>query len=471
MLVNLRPYQQKAVDSVRDSYRAGFRSPLLVLSTGAGKTVIFCDITEKVAARGKSILILVHRQELLRQTSEHLDRLGVVHGLIAPGHSMTGDHVQVASVQTLIHRLDKIKEPDLIVIDECHHAVAGSWRKVLDAWQQSRVLGVTATPVRLDGSGLGVKAGGYFDILIEGPSIRELIDGGFLAPSLLYAPPAGIDLAEVKTRAGDYASDQLSAAVDKPTITGCAISHYQRICPNVPAIAFCASVKHAEHVAEQFNAVGIVAQSLTGTMADSVRKYRIQALGSGQISVLTSCDIISEGTDIPIVTTAILLRPTQSMGLYLQQIGRCMRPHAQKSHAIILDHAGNCFRHGMPDDIRAWTLNGEKKRKKKTDVLPRIRQCEQCFAVFSVFLQQCPQCGAVVGASNPRKIKQVAGELIPMDESRIALLKKAARREVGMSRSLEELIQIGKNRGYKPEWAYRLWHIRKSRQNFAGTGT
>jgi DNA repair protein RadD len=465
MRATLRPYQAQVIDKIRDTYRQGYRAPLLVLPTGSGKTVCFCEIAEKVASRGRRVNILVHRQELLTQTSEHLTRLGVSHGIISPGHSMTGDAVQVSSVQTLVRRLDRATQPDLVIVDECHHATAGTWSQVLCRWSAARVLGVTATPCRLDGRGLGKAAGGFFDTMIEGPDIRTLIDAGYLAPPVVYAPPTDVDLKGVHMRGGDYAQNELSDRMDKRTITGSAIEHYNRICPGVPAIAFCASVKHAEHVAAEFEAAGIASVSLTGNMGDAVRKYRIGALATGQVRVLTSCEIISEGTDIPVVTAAILLRPTCSFGLYLQQVGRCLRPHPQKTNAIILDHVGNCLKHGLPDDVRSWSLTGEIRKKKKGAVvaLPRIRQCEKCYAVFSIGLTHCPQCGWAVSFSS-REVKQVEGTLTMVNRAQFEIARGRARQEQGKARTLDDLLAVAKQRGYKPYWAYQIWNARQAKE-------
>lgn len=468
MNLQLRHYQYDAVKRIRESYIQGFRAPLLVLPTGSGKTVIFSYITERTAAKNNNVWILTHRKELLRQTSDHLDLLGLAHGLVAAGHAMSGDHVQVASVATLARRLDLIHcDPALIIIDEAHHCNAATWRKIIEAYPNSRLLGVTATPLRMDGSGLGIGSGGYFDKMIEGPSIRDLIDQGYLAPPIVYAPPTDVDLSGIKIQAGDYLQKEIAHRMDKPKITGSAIEHYQRICPGVPAIAFCATVAHAEHVAEQFNSAGIAAASLDASLSDAVRKYRISALAHGQLQVLTSCDIISEGTDIPVVTTAIMLRPTHSTGLFLQQSGRVLRPHPDKTHAIILDHVGNCMRHGLVDDIRSWSLSGYKKKNKKNldEENIKIRKCRKCFAIFSAQTPNCPQCGtkygsAVTGMGNGRELRQVDGTLIKISKADIDAIKMRRRLEVGTAQTLEELVQIGHKRGYHPDWALRLWNAR-----------
>lgn len=370
--MELRPYQVQAVAELRDCYRRGARAPLYQLPTGGGKTVVFCHISEGATKRGKSVWIVVHRQELLYQCSRALEGLGVMHGLIAPGFTPGIEHVQVASVQTLVKRLDsgRAAPPDLIVLDEAHHATAGSWRKIIEACPNSRLLGVTATPVRLDGQGLGVAGGGVFDALVSGPTIPELIAQGFLSPPVVYAPPTQLDLSGVRMVGGDYAQGEIGRRMDKPTITGDVVAHYRRICNGAPAIAFCASVEHAKHVAADFRGAGFRAESLDGKMPDGQRKTLIDELGRGHLNVLTSCDIVSEGTDIPVVMAAILLRPTASMGLYLQQVGRALRPAPGKTRAVILDHVGNCLRHGLPDEDREWSLAGVVRRSREGNLRP-----------------------------------------------------------------------------------------------------
>lgn len=463
MKFQLRDYQQKSVDAIRGAYQKGYRTPLLVLPTGGGKTIVFSHIAERMAARGKRVYTLVHRKELLMQASGKLNEMGLPqHGLIAPGHSMTGDLVQVASVQTLARRLDRLPEPDLIIIDEAHHAAAGTWKKILDRWPHSRFLGVTATPIRLDGKPLGKKAGGYFDTLVEGPNIRWMIDNGYLTQPVVYGPPTGIDPDQLKMRGKDFSQESAEALYDRPTITGNAIEHYLRICNGLPTIAFCTSVAHAEHAAAQFTAAGISAYSLTADLTDAQRKHRIDCLADGRVSVLTSCDIVSEGTDIPVVAVAMLLRPTQSLGLYLQQVGRVLRPYPGKKQSIILDHAGNSLlRHGMPDEVRDWDLDaGVIKRGGNGEKGPATRRCERCYAVFPGGARQCPACGYVAPVKE-RSILEVAGELIQMTPEQIAAFRKRSRAAVGRARTLDELLQVAEMRGYKKEWAYQIYNRRQ----------
>lgn len=461
MNVTLRPYQEKAISDLREQYLRGKRAPVLVMPTGSGKTVIFSRVAEMAQKKGNSVYILVHRQELLLQSSRHLSSLGLKHGRIAPGHTMTKDSIQIASVQTLVRRLKYYKEPDLIIVDECHHATAGSWRKIISAYPHAKLFGVTATPCRLDGVGLGKSSGGVFDSLIYGPSLRELIDSGYLSQPIVYAPPSDLDMTGLKLRAGDYEKAETEKRVDKPTITGSAVEHYTRLCNNAPACVFCASVAHAQHVAEQFRAAGYKALSIDGNMCDADRKEAIDKLGDGRIQILTACDIVSEGTDIPIVGVIILLRPTVSTGLYLQQCGRGLRLYPGKENTIILDHVGNCLRHGLPDEDREWSLEGEKKRKKKkkeqeeADV--KIKQCPICYVVHEP-AYICPNCGYIYKA-NGKQLEETEGELTQVTPNDV----KAKRKEVAMARTYEELQQIGKQRGYKSGWAWQVWKARETK--------
>lgn len=453
--MKLYPYQSTAVDDIRMSYKQGFRAPLFTLATGGGKTFIFSYIAKNASEKQKNILILVHRVELLRQTSSSLHKLNCEHGLINPNYTPDPSaHVQVASVQTVVRRLHKLTPPDLIIIDESHHANAGSWKKIIDYYPNAKILGVTATPCRGDGRGLSE----MFDKLIVGPQTPDLIDMGFLVEPKVYAPKNNIDLSKVHTRMGDYDKQEIADLMDKPTITGDAVKHYSRLCPGVPAVAFCVSIKHAKHVAEQFTAAGYRAYAVDGKMDDDQRTNLLDGLGNGQVDVITSCDLISEGTDIPAIGCAILLRPTQSLGLYIQQVGRALRLSEGKNKAIILDHVGNVLNHGMPDDFREWTLEGKKRNKRAKNDEPNIlvSTCDECFAVFKP-QPRCPECGAVQ-KTNERELEQVDGELEEIKRQREKHEKKV---EVWQAGSYNDLVEIAKKRGYKRGWVKHRHENRK----------
>ncbi len=454
-MIALRPYQQDLADAIRAKYAARHVAVLAVSPTGSGKTVLFSYIAHNAAARGKRVLILAHRRELISQASRKLYDACVEHGIISPGHTPTRDLVQVASVQTLGRRLGdpRYQAPDLIVIDESHHAVAGQWATVVGAYPDARILGVTASPERLDGRGLGREAGGPFDAMVMGPSIAQLIAGGFLVPSRVFAPAdGGPDLSGVRTKGGDFDGASLAAAMDKPGLTGDAAEHYARLTPGLPAVAFCTNVAHAEHTAEQFRAAGWRAVAASGKTPTAERDAIIAGLATGAVQVLCAADLVSEGLDIPAISVVIMLRPTQSLGLYIQQIGRGQRPADGKTHLTVLDHAGNVLRHGMPEADREWTLEGRKKRQKPAEAA--VRQCPSCYAVHNIG-PKCPECGHsyAAAAAEPKKIEVRDGDLQEVDQARLDHLKKAKLHDLLKdARSEAELREIAKARGYRANW-------------------
>lgn len=361
MLVLLRAYQNQAVEDIRAAFRAGAMAVLFQLSTGGGKTLIFSAISVAALARRRRTVVLVHRIELLKQAVRKLAEAGVEAGIIAAGWPSHPERpVQVAMVQTLVHRLDKIEPFQFVVVDEAHHCRARTYERIVAAWPKSWVLGVSATPCRGDGKGLGRAAGGIFDVLVCGPSIKQLIADRYLAPVKVYVPANAItpaDLADVGTKRGDYETKSLGAAVDRADITGDAVAEYATRADHQPCVAFCYSVRHAQAVAAQFREAGYRAQAVYGAMPAAERDRILSGLGTGEIEVVTSCDLISEGLDIPSVSIVILLRPTKSIVTFLQQIGRGMRPAPEKT-LIVVDLAGNSLRLGRPTADRKWSLDG-----------------------------------------------------------------------------------------------------------------
>lgn len=386
--VVLRNYQMAAVEEIRESFKR-YRRVLFVLPTGGGKTVVFSHIAEQACAKGKRVVIVAHRRRIVNQISAALRRMGVAHGLIVPGAGLTSDPVQVGMIQTIARRIEKLAEPDLLVIDEAHHGVAGTWERVSSAWKRCRQLGVSATPERLDGKGLRPA----FDDMVLGPCPRDLIERGALADYEYLAPPNQLDLSGVKTRGGDYAVDQLAEVLAASPITGDAVEHYALHLNGKPAVVFCVNVMHAQLVAEKFRAAGWRAASVDGTMSAAEQEDLITSLGDGRLNVLTSCELISEGVDVPNVAGCILLRPTKSLALWLQQVGRALRPNEDGSHSIILDHVGSVHRFGMPCFPRDWSLDGRKKRKPAADVTT----CKLCFRTLPVAVARGPgfECGGI----------------------------------------------------------------------------
>lgn len=455
--MELRPEQEELIDRLRDGYRKGFKRQVLQFATGGGKTVIFSFITKGAASRGLRVIIGTHRAEILAQISRTLTEVGVPHGIISAGWPMRPfEQVQVASIPTLIRRFDRVRPPDLFVQDEVHHCVSKSWSVLFAQYAKALFLGVTATPARLDGRGLGE----FYQNMVIGPSTRWLIDNGRLAKPRYFGAPT-LDTTKLHKVAGDFNRSESAALVDKVSITGDAVEHYRRLCAGQTAIAFCISLKHAAHVCAQFLAGGVPAVVIDGTMARGERERILRDFAARRILVLVSVDLVSEGFDLPAVGAAILLRPTDSLALHLQQIGRSLRPAPGKTSATILDHVGNTLRHGTAEEEREWTLAGGAGKKAKEKPIAN-RQCPKCYAIFAMYLQECPECGEAVSAK-PRVIDQKAGMLSEMTaadiEKRRAVMNR--RMEEGRAGSLEALKKLGASRGYAPGWAEHRWAARQ----------
>ena len=510
--MQLRAYQEKLLEDLRQSMRQGHRRILAVMPTGAGKGTTIAVMVQSAADRGKRVLILAHRKELIADLSKRISWLGIDHGIICAGQpeDLTKP-VQVGSVQTVARRIDRIPEPCLIVQDEAHHLIRGNmWGRIVDAWPDAYLIGKTATPARLGGEGLGEGHGGYFTDMVLGPSVADLIFTGYLSPARIYAPPVVADLQGIRSRGGDYANDQAAAAMDRPTVTGDAINHYRRLAAGQQAIAFCCNVAHAVSVCDAFKTAGIGAELLLGNTPD--REQVVAAFAARRIRVLVTVDVVSEGFDVPAASCAILLRPTQSLGLYLQQVGRVLRPAPGKAHAVILDHVGNVNRHGFPDDHRDWSLDDRLKRNRAGGVAPCIRTCEVCFAAFAP-QPICPCCGHEC-APKARELRQVDGELrelrrrsvltvtdcvkgainagarsvediqawaLAQNDTRLSTQEiertlkrvdeawyrrelKARKQQRGAARTLPELMAIARQRGYSPAWAWKVHAARAKTQ-------
>ncbi|CAB4140278.1 SSL2 DNA or RNA helicases of superfamily II [uncultured Caudovirales phage] len=455
-MIALRDYQQAMIDDAREAYRRGARSVLLNLPTGGGKTVTASHIVHSSAMKGKVCWWLCHRRELLAQASATFHSFDIPHSTIRSGHVADPmARVQVASIQTIANRLDDLPPPDFIVFDETHHIGAASWDKIFRRYPAAKIMGLTATPWRLDGKGLGA----WYQAMVSGPTPADLIASGSLSPFRLFAP-AQPDLSGVDTVAGDYQRSALARAMDKPAIVGDAISHYRRLCSGKRAVAFAVGVDHSQNIAAEFRAAGIPAEHVDGSMSEAERDGAVERFRRGETLVLTNADLFGEGFDVPAIEAAILLRPTKSLSLYLQQVGRALRPMPGKDAAIILDHAGNSLVHGLPDDVRTWSLEDRPKRAKGQASDSPVRQCTECFFVFRP-APVCPQCGHRHTAP-VREIETVEGTL---EEVR-RVEARQRRIEQGRADSFEALVELGRQRGYKNPafWASKVWASRSGRR-------
>ena len=466
--INLRDYQSSIVEKARAALRRS-RRVLLQAPTGAGKTALASYIANETAKRGSSVWFICHRAELIAQTSATFSKFGIAHGYIASG--LPEDRrklVQVCSIDTLKNRIVATDEPRLLIFDECHHLGAAGWQRVQDAFPDAFQIGLSATPQRLDGKGLDKN----FDEIILGPSVAWLIENGHLSRYRAYAPSTP-DMAGVRKQMGDFVRSETERVMDKPTLTGDAIAHWRKYANGLRSVAFAVTIAHSRHIAEQFIAAGIPAAHLDGGTPKAERKQIIQDFAAGRVLVLTNVDLFGEGFDLSAIAQrdvtidcVMQMRPTQSLALHLQQVGRALRP-AEGKTAIILDHAGNIHRHGLPDDEREWSLQGrEKNRKAANDNTPPPPvTCPGCFAqIRRPTPPACPYCGKAL-SPEAREIKVGEGELAEITEADKIAIRKRRLREQAEAKSLQELVALGASRGYaSPQaWAFKVWSNRRHR--------
>jgi len=451
-MITLRPYQGQLLADIRMAFLAHKRV-VAVMPTGAGKGQTIAAVIAAALAKGRRAMVVAHRAELVAQLSATVTSWGIKHGVIAPGHPMTDDACQVGSVQTVVRRFNKLAAPDLIIVDEAHHLVCGNqWGRLIDHWPDAYLLGKTATPERLSGEGLGEGHGGYFQAMVLGPTAEWLTANGFLAAADVYSVPN--NLPKLHKRAGDYEMGEAASAVVQ--LHGDAIKHYRAKVGCGTALAFCCTVAHAEQVAADFNAAGIPAASLDGTMTTDDRRALLDRLRARELQVVTSCMVLGEGVDIPGVNGVIMLRPTASTSLYLQMVGRGLRPKPDNSRAIILDHVGNALRHGLPTDHREWSLEGRAKRKR--EAAASVHVCPECFAAMPSGTATCPACG-VQQAKKEREITTTEGDL-----KLITRKPEHKPRPSAGAKTYEDLLRVEKERGYKPGWARHIMAYRQARR-------
>lgn len=449
-LPTLRPYQEKLVKDTYQQWDAGKQFVAMVSATGSGKSMTLTAIVAKERDRGQYVLVLAHRQELITQLSDTMGRMEIRHQVIAANkvvrfaakQSMENHgvnyvdpnaRVMVASVQSMreakIADLAKLGNKLTVVQDEFHHATKKSktWGGVLTPLLNAgaRGLGPTATPCRADGQGLSRETDGYADVIVEGPSMRWLIDNGYLSQYKIYCPPTDLRLDNVETSktTGDYKEKELKAEIGRSHIVGDIVSHYLKICPGKRGITFTVGVDTAEEVAEEYRKRGVPAIALSGRNADEERVQAIRDLKSGKILQIVNDSLIGEGVDIPAVEVVSFARPTQSYALYAQMFGRALRPFEGKSHAIIIDAVSNVMRHGLPDAPREWSLDRRERRTGKSEP-SMVRVCTACAAVYERFLDACPDCGEPVPKPAQRSGPEfVDGDLYELDPDVLAQMR------------------------------------------------
>jgi DNA repair protein RadD len=366
-MIELWPFQRDVVAAIEAAIAAGIKRIIVVAPTGSGKTVIASEVTKR--AMPKPIGFVAHRDELLVQARDKLGRFGITAGIIKAGRDKDQRPqalVQVCGIQTLHARAirsDRIQLPParILWVDECHHARAMTYESLIAAYPDSIIIGLTATPCRGDGRGLG----NCFERMIECPQVAELIRLGYLVPPKIFAPPAP-DLGGIKVTSGDYQIDQLSDRMNTDILVGDIVTHWLKHAQRRRTVCFAVDVAHSAHIVEEMVKSEIRAEHLDGNTEQNDREAILARLASGETEVVSNCMVLTEGFDCPDVGCIVLARPTRSLGLYRQMIGRGLRAAPDKTDVIILDHSGGVHRHGRPDDPIEWTLEQDRKATNKT---------------------------------------------------------------------------------------------------------
>lgn len=446
----LRDYQKAAVDDIEAALDEG-EKVLYVLPTGGGKTVILAKIIERAVQADKRVLILTHRREILKQTSL---KVSVEHGLIQAGLNIDLTYpVQIAGVQTLwarCMRTDKLPLPaaDLIFIDEAHHIAARTWKLILDAYPNARRIGLTATPCRGDGRGLG----NYFTKIVEGPQIPELIKLKHLVPTVYFAP-ADPDLKGVETRQGDYAISQLSDRMNRDDLVGDIVSNWLKYAERRKTLVFCVDVAHSVHIRDEFLKSGIRAEHLDGSTPKDERDAILARLACGDTEVVCNCAVLTEGLDIPTIGCIVLGRPTKQMGLFRQMAGRGLRPAPDKRNLILIDHSGAVYRHGLLEDRIEWTLSTDNRAQNPThesrdrQTTSRLVECSQC-AALRTGGEACPHCG-FLPKRRPEPVIFREGQLARVDRNGSPIQSSDPHEHI---RWHAMLVYIQRERGHVPGW-------------------
>jgi len=460
------PYQQTIIDQTFTNWSYGIKNVLVVAPTGAGKTVIMSNIVQKMSV---PTIVIAHRQELVGQMSLTLAKFGIQHRIVGPNsliRNINQLHVMelgksfynpdapvgVAGINTLVRRGTQLaswlRTIKLWVLDEAHHLLKSNiWGRGLDMLPGDVLgLGVTATPCRSDGAGLGAHTDGVFDTMVIGPTGRELINEGFLCDYRIFAPPCDINFQNVKISktTGDYVDKQLVSATRASTIIGDIVGEYSKHALGKLGVTFMPSVDLAQDTADMFNAAGIPAIMLHGGTSDVERVRALRRFSNREYFQLVNVGLFGEGFDLPALEVVSMGSRTESFSKYSQQFGRALRTMDGKSHAIVIDHVGNVMRHGLPDRDRVWTLDRiEKKAKVDPDLIP-MRVCTNCTAPYENWNKICPLCGFQHIPADRSCPEMVEGDLMELDYNVLMALRgEVARIDAPADEVRDNLIMAG----------------------------
>lgn len=430
-MIELRDYQKQLIRDIKKSLNSGKKSAVAVLGCGGGKSIIQAMIAKSATDKGNRVLFLVHRRELCEQITQTFTNC-----------SVDMEMCDAMMVQTASRRLEALPEYQLIITDECHHSLARTYRKIYDRYDCIR-LGFTATPCRLNQGGLGE----VYEDLITSVSTQWLIENHYLAPYRYYSVKLA-DTSHLHTRAGEYNQDEVAELMQSGQIYGDTVKQWERLAKGKKTIVYCASVQASRDTAESFRKAGYTCYSLDGTSATEERQRVLERFRNGEIKILCNAELFGEGLDVPDCECTVLLRPTQSLTLYIQQSMRSMRYMPGKT-ATIIDHVGNCYLHGLPDDDRKWTL----EPKSKQENMVKIRECPKCFSVYPPTKDRCPYCGHVATKEVKRKDKKtVEVDLVEMKRQEDIRNTRLSDADL---RTWAEVVEFQKLHSYKFAWCIR----------------
>lgn len=460
--MGLRPYQQTIINEIYEAHKV-HKSVMLQLCTGGGKTQIFSHIAKQYIDNGERVLIMVHRKELVEQAANKLIQIGLNPAIIMPGHEFRPfNPLQVSSIQTLKNKaFHESIEFGLVIIDEAHHCTAETYKLMLKRYGKHKILGVTATPCRLNGTGFKDQ----FDYLVKGPSVNDLIKENYLTPTKIYWKPTGIDFKKIKKSRGDYNERELAEEMCKSKLVGDVVKTYIDYAKGLSCVLFAVNCEHSQMICKRFNENGIRAEHVDATISKNERTAILQRYRNRETQVLCNVDIVSEGFDLDLIECVSLCRPTKSLALFLQQIGRGLRIMDGKENCIVLDHANNIIEHGLPDSERVWSLDGVSKadslilKKHKAGGTELIeRESEPMIFEEAVELEQLSRNieyllpdGFVTIFS---KIEEQINRNIPI--KRLAAYYEFRRRFPDFKLSLWQLREIGRICGVKDGWWYYI---------------
>lgn len=488
MSILLRPYQQQLIDAIRSEFNKKIKRVVAVAPCGSGKTVMTGWMIREALKKGNRSIFFVHRKELIEQTAKMFNALEIPFGVISAGFDMNLNlPVQIASVQTLARRVKWLKDyfaANFLICDECHHILANTYKKILDAFPGSYLLGVTATPERMGGITL-VDA---FDALVQSLDVDDLIALGNLSPFKYFAPAQCQDLQnrlnQVKVRFGEFVNADLERVMSSNKIIGGIVDNYRNFADGKSAICYCVNVRHSSNVAQAFRDAGIPAAHCDGETPPALRAAIVNDFRNGKINVLCNAELFGEGFDVPACQAVILARPTCSLTLFIQQAMRPLRidPNDPNKVAVIIDHVQNYLRHGLPNAHHDWSLAPNPPAREKA----LVKACKHCHLVLPANAKVCPACGyqfkgeyhapdtheyhgqiaeiALPSANKKTVDTPTVKRPFTKPEEFLAVAKKrgykiywVACQALKFAESKEDCLHIAKVCGYKPGWAHHAW--------------